>query len=111
MLKQRVITAIVLLLAFLSAIFLLPPVGWVAVATLVAALAAWEWGGLMQWGKAGRVVLGLATAASAFCREFSHRERADVDFQSENVPRDLPADSSPLPLPHPARSLAECGEA
>jgi PAS domain S-box-containing protein len=38
--------------------------------------------------------LGLATAASAFCREFSHRERADVDFQSENVPRDLPADSS-----------------
>ena len=50
MLKQRVITAIVLLLVFLSAIFLLPPVGWVAVATLVAALAAWEWGGLMQWG-------------------------------------------------------------
>ena len=63
MLKQRVITAIVLLLAFLSAIFLLPPVGWLAVATLVAALAAWEWGGLMQWGRVGRVALGGATAA------------------------------------------------
>jgi len=38
--------------------------------------------------------LGLATAASAFCREFSDREQADVDFHSENVPKDLPADSS-----------------
>src|SRR5215471_7723484 len=38
--------------------------------------------------------LGLATAASAFCREFSDREQADVDFHAENVPKDLPADSS-----------------
>src|SRR5215470_5993732 len=38
--------------------------------------------------------LGLATAASAFCREFSDREQADVDLHSENVPKDLPADNS-----------------
>jgi signal transduction histidine kinase len=38
--------------------------------------------------------LGLAKAASAFCRDFSHREQASVDFHSENVPRNLPADCS-----------------
>ncbi|MDE2585385.1 MAG: phosphatidate cytidylyltransferase [Betaproteobacteria bacterium] len=63
MLKQRVITAVLLLLAFLSAIFLLPLLGWIAVATLVASLAAWEWGGLMLWSKTARVALGLGTAA------------------------------------------------
>ena len=45
MLKTRIVTAIVLVSAFLLALFYLPPIGWLAVSTLIAALAAWEWGG------------------------------------------------------------------
>jgi PAS domain S-box-containing protein len=33
--------------------------------------------------------LGLAAAAAAFCRELSERQGVDVDFRSENVPKDL----------------------
>src|SRR5215469_3862700 len=39
-------------------------------------------------------LLGLAAAASSFCREFAEREQAHVDFQSENVPRDLSNEQS-----------------
>ena len=62
MLKQRVITAIFLLAGFLGAVFYLPPGGWAGVATLVAALAAWEWGGLLGWSPRARVGGGLAFA-------------------------------------------------
>ena len=58
MLKTRVFTAVVLLALFLSALLFLPPAGWVAVVTFVAAIAAWEWGGLLAWGRAGRVFFG-----------------------------------------------------
>ena len=59
MLKTRVITAVVLLCAFLTALFYLPPLGWLLFATLVAAVAAWEWGALMGLAGASRVVLGV----------------------------------------------------
>ena len=62
MLKTRVITAVVLLCAFLSALFYLPPLGWLLFATLVAAVAAWEWGALMGFAGASRVVLGAGLA-------------------------------------------------
>ena len=62
MLKTRIVTALVLLGAFLSALFYLPTLGWVLFATLVAAVAAWEWGALMALAGASRVALagGLA---------------------------------------------------
>lgn len=67
MLKVRVLTALGLLVAFLSALFLLPPAGWLAVAVLVAGLAAWEWGGLVGWSGAWRsvfpILVGLMVAA------------------------------------------------
>lgn len=66
MLKARVLTALCLLAAFLSALFFLPPLGWLALAVLVAGLAAWEWGGLMGWSSALRstypVAVGLLVA-------------------------------------------------
>ena len=34
-------------------------------------------------------LLGLAAAASSFCREFADREQAQVDYHSQNVPQDL----------------------
>ena len=58
MLKTRVITAIVLLAIFLSALFYFPPSAWVVFATLVAALGAWEWGALMGLGSTARITLG-----------------------------------------------------
>ena len=58
MLKTRVITAVFLFAIFFSALFYLPPLGWALFATVVAALAAWEWGALMGLGAAARLILG-----------------------------------------------------
>lgn len=63
MLKTRVVTAVFLFAAFFSALFYLPPLGWALFATVVATLAAWEWGALMGWGGWLRVALGGALAA------------------------------------------------
>lgn len=62
MLRTRVLTAVVLLAAFLLALFYLPPLGWLLFVTAVAALAAWEWGALMQLAGAPRIALGIALA-------------------------------------------------
>lgn len=63
MLKTRVVTAVFLFAAFLSALFYLPPLGWILFAIAVAALAAWEWGALMGLAATPRLVLGAALAA------------------------------------------------
>ena len=60
MLKTRILTAIFLLSAFFLALFYLPPLGWSMFATLIAAIAAWEWGGLMGFGNNLRIMLGGA---------------------------------------------------
>lgn len=59
MLKTRIITAVLLFSFFISALFYLPPSGWVMFCTLTAALAAWEWGALMRLGGALRFSLGV----------------------------------------------------
>lgn len=64
MLKTRVITAVFLLFAFLGVLFYLPITGWVMFATLVAAIAGWEWGALMRSGGGVRLLLGIAVAAA-----------------------------------------------
>ena len=60
MLRTRVITAVFLFAAFLSAVFYLPPLGWSLFAASVATIAAWEWGALMRFGRAKRLLLGVA---------------------------------------------------
>ncbi|MGQ5489406.1 phosphatidate cytidylyltransferase [Thauera sp. AutoDN2] len=55
MLKDRVITAILLLAGLLGALFLLPPLGWAVVCSLICAAAAWEWGGLARFERPLRV--------------------------------------------------------
>jgi phosphatidate cytidylyltransferase len=62
MLRTRVITAVVLFGVFFTALFYLPPLGWMLFATAVAAVAAWEWGALMRLGEAGRIWLGVLLA-------------------------------------------------
>lgn len=61
MLKARIITALFLVAGFLAVLFLLPsrPAG--IIFALVAALAAWEWAGLMQAASRGRIAYGLLT--------------------------------------------------
>jgi signal transduction histidine kinase len=39
-------------------------------------------------------LLGLATAAASFCREFSDRQSVEIDFHSENIPKELPQEVS-----------------
>ena len=56
MLRTRIITAIVLFSVFFVALFYLPPSGWLIFATLIAVLAAWEWGAFMTLGKSSRLV-------------------------------------------------------
>lgn len=63
MLKQRVVTAVILLVAFLSALFLLPATGWVLLVALVAAVGAWEWGALAGFGAGQRRTFVLVVAA------------------------------------------------
>ena len=60
MLKTRIITAVILLLVFLVALFGFPPSAWFIFATSIAAVAAWEWGALIGMGHAWRVTLGVA---------------------------------------------------
>ena len=62
MLKTRIVTAVLLLSAFFAALFFLPPVGWVIFATVVATVAAWEWGALMRLNDSARVALGVVVA-------------------------------------------------
>jgi signal transduction histidine kinase len=39
-------------------------------------------------------LLGLAAAAAGFCREVSNRQEVEIDFHSENIPKDLPKETS-----------------
>lgn len=65
MLKQRVITAIVLLAILLPALFYKTPVPFIALALLLIAAGAWEWGRLNGLAQAGAV--GLSAACVLAC--------------------------------------------
>ena len=58
MLKTRMVTALALLGLFLFALICLPLLGWAVFASLIVALAAWEWGGLLLWPPQKRFFLG-----------------------------------------------------
>jgi phosphatidate cytidylyltransferase len=66
MLKTRIRTALILVVLLLPAVFALPPFGWAIAATIVLALAAWEWGALAgcampgRWTYAGAVLVFLS---------------------------------------------------
>jgi len=56
MLKTRVMTALVLLAVFLSALYLLPRNGWIAFCAVFIGLSAWEWGALAALPAVGRLI-------------------------------------------------------
>lgn len=65
MLKQRVITAMVLLAILLPTLFYKTPAPFCALALLMIAAGAWEWGRLNAFGQAGS--LGLAALCVLAC--------------------------------------------
>ncbi|MEO6322084.1 MAG: phosphatidate cytidylyltransferase [Polaromonas sp.] len=65
MLKQRVITAMVLLAILLPALFYKTPIPFCALALLMIAAGAWEWGRLNALGSVG--ALGLSAACVLAC--------------------------------------------
>jgi phosphatidate cytidylyltransferase len=65
MLRARVVTALVMLVVLGGVIFLLPPPAVAAAFGLIAALAAWEWAGLMRIDAPGRVM--YAGVIALFC--------------------------------------------
>lgn len=60
MLKQRIITAIVLLAILLPALFWPSPYPFAAIALVLIAAAAWEWGKLNGAGRGGSMAIGAA---------------------------------------------------
>lgn len=80
MLRTRIVTAAVLFSAFFLALFYLPPFGWFLFATLIAAVAAWEWGALMAWRSASRV--GLGAGLVAICLGLATLEPAALGLDS-----------------------------
>ena len=65
MLKQRIITAVVLLAILLPALFWPSPVPFAAVSLVLIAAGAWEWGRLNGLGQAGSI--GAALVCLALC--------------------------------------------
>lgn len=68
MLKQRVITGLVLAVSFLAALFALPSYGFIALMTAVLAYAAWEWShlaGLNSTAGRGFYMLSVVAIAAA----------------------------------------------
>lgn len=68
MLKTRVVTALVLLAAFLAALFWLPPPAWAVFAGVLVVPAAWEWGKLIRLPQVacGLYVLLVAAVCAVF---------------------------------------------
>jgi phosphatidate cytidylyltransferase len=65
MLKTRVLTAVVLLAAFLAALFLLPPAQWALLVALLTAMAGWEWARLAGLSGVASGVYAVALAVAA----------------------------------------------
>lgn len=63
MLKERVITALLLLAVLVPAMLWLPQIGWALLAAGVIGLGAWEWGALAAFSETGRRLYGVALFA------------------------------------------------
>lgn len=71
MLKARVVTALFLVAGFLCVLFLLPAMAASAAFAVMAALAAWEWGGLLKLDQPGRIACGVVVVVSCLAASTS----------------------------------------
>ena len=65
MLKQRVITALIMMLVLLPALFNASPLPFCGLALLMIAAGAWEWARLVGYG--GRTALAFGALCAAMC--------------------------------------------
>jgi phosphatidate cytidylyltransferase len=65
MLKQRIITALALLLFFLGALYFLPAVPWMMLTLIVILIGAWEWAGIAGYSSNERWFYVAATLVMA----------------------------------------------
>ena len=61
MLKQRIITALILFILLLAALFLLPQIGWAVLVLGIVLVGAYEWGRLAQLDKRGTLIYWWCT--------------------------------------------------
>ncbi len=61
MLKQRIVTAVALLLFFLGALYFLPAIPWMLLTLLAVLVGAWEWAGIARYSANGRWLYLLMT--------------------------------------------------
>jgi phosphatidate cytidylyltransferase len=80
MLKQRIITAMVLLPPLLAALFLLPLGGIVILFGAIIAIAAWEWGGLSGLRQTPRFVYAAAMVGAGALAVASGLSRREVSY-------------------------------
>jgi len=66
-LKQRVVTALVLVPLLLAAMFLLPNIAWALLMTVPAAIGALEWGKLAGYQRRGNTAFAVAVTATCLC--------------------------------------------
>jgi phosphatidate cytidylyltransferase len=72
MLRQRVLTAVVLVGVFLGVMLGLPPVATVWLLTLLILIGAWEWSAFMGKGRAARVAFTLGIGAALAAALYLH---------------------------------------
>lgn len=63
MLKERVRTAVLMLLVLVPAMLWLPQMGWALFTAAILAVGAWEWGGLAAYGEAQKKAYAAALLA------------------------------------------------
>jgi phosphatidate cytidylyltransferase len=89
MLRTRVATALVLLFAFLAALFWLPESGWAGFAVLLATAAAWEWAALLGHHGGTRLsyalLLGAVTMAILVSDALAATSLALISFAVSTV--------------------------
>ncbi len=64
MLRQRITTAIVVLIVLLPGMWLLPNIGWAVLSAAVIAIGAWEWAGLAAFSPNRRLLFAGLVAGS-----------------------------------------------
>jgi phosphatidate cytidylyltransferase len=80
MLKQRILTALVLVPAVVAALFYLPAAGIALLFAIVIALGAWEWGGLASLAPVARVFYAMAVLATGAVVVGMMLTRADLSW-------------------------------
>ena len=85
MLMKRVITAVIALVIFGAALFLLPQTAWALLLLVVLALGAFEWSALAKYGQGARVAYSALLVASAAALYFLPGDARTTDVVAFSI--------------------------